>query len=641
LSTQKIHVLLIEDNISDAKFLKDSLLGIVSPIFTFSHVERLNLGLQHLAWEQFDVVLLDLTLPDAQGLDTFIQVNAVAPDTPILIMTSIDDEALAVKAMQSGAQDYLIKGKVDTDLMLRSIRYAIERKGAEVERQELLMNSQHQSDLVTQILDTVNEGILTLNAKREIVLANPAAQEYLSVLGDDGEGHELMTLGGRSLEVFLRDADTNLPHEIIIDGDDQRIFELYVSSSTLGQAEEGYTLLIRDTTAVRQVQVQSLEQERQAAVGQLASGIAHDFNNIVGSIILYCEMLMNETDLVGKDRERLATILHQAQRAAGLTRQILDFSRTGLIEPHRVDLVRFMEHVVKLLTRTLPENIRLSLLQKDDSHIANVDPVRMQQVLMNLAVNARDAMPEGGELLIELSNVTVAEDEIAPTPDIAAGEWVRISFVDTGEGIAEEALPRIFEPFFTTKGPGEGSGLGLAQVDGIIKQHDGHIAVESEVGKGTSISIFLPSHKGEAESSFIPDQSEKSDGEMDTLLVVEDDFNTRTAVTEALQSHNFSVLCAGDGQEALDIIGKHNGKIDLVLSDLVMPNMSGIMLFRELKQKHPDIGMMVMTGYPMSDNTRETLEEGGVTWLAKPIHSRSLIRAIRKALYQESVMAAS
>jgi DNA-binding NtrC family response regulator len=139
LSTQKIHVLLIEDNISDAKFLKDSLLGIVSPIFTFSHVERLNLGLQHLAWEQFDVVLLDLTLPDAQGLDTFIQVNAVAPDTPILIMTSIDDEALAVKAMQSGAQDYLIKGKVDTDLMLRSIRYAIERKGAEVERQELLI----------------------------------------------------------------------------------------------------------------------------------------------------------------------------------------------------------------------------------------------------------------------------------------------------------------------------------------------------------------------------------------------------------------------------------------------------------------------------------------------------------------------
>jgi two-component system cell cycle sensor histidine kinase/response regulator CckA len=128
---------------------------------------------------------------------------------------------------------------------------------------------------------------------------------------------------------------------------------------------------------------------------------------------------------------------------------------------------------------------------------------------------------------------------------------------------------------------------------------------------------------------------------MDTLLVVEDDFNTRTAVTEALQSHNFSVLCAGDGQEALDIIGKHKGEIDLVLSDLVMPNMSGIMLFRELKQKHPDIGMMVMTGYPMSDNTRETLEEGGVTWLAKPIHSRSLIRAIRKALYQESVMAAS
>lgn len=641
MSTQKIHVLLIEDNASDAQFLQEALLGIVSPIFTFSHVERLNLALQHLAWEEYDVVLLDFTLPDAQGLETFIQVHAVAPDTPILVMTGVDDEAMAVKAMQRGAQDYLIKGKLDTDLLLRSIRYAIERKRAEVERQEILKNSQHQNDLVTQILDNVNEGILTLNAQKEIVLANPAAQEYLPILCEVGEGEQLISLGGRPLEDFLQEADTSLPHEIVVDGEDRRIFELYASSSPLGKAEEGYTLLIRDTTVLRQVQVQSQEQERQAAVGQLASGIAHDFNNIVGSIILYCEMLMNETDLVGKDRERLATILHQAQRAAGLTRQILDFSRTGLIEPHRVDLARFMEHVAKLLTRTLPESIRLSLLQKDDRHVANVDPVRMQQVLMNLAVNARDAMPEGGDLLIELANITLSEDDIAPSPEMAPGEWVRISIVDTGVGIDEEALPRIFEPFYTTKEPGEGSGLGLAQVDGIIKQHSGHIVVESEKGKGTAIRIFLPSHQGEAESDLIIDQPEKGDQEKETLLVVEDDYNTRTAVTEALKSHNFSVLCAGDGQEALDIISKHNGKIDLVLSDLVMPNMSGIMLFRELRQKHPEIGMMVMTGYPMSDNTRETLEEGGVTWLAKPIHSRSLIRAIQKVLHQESFVSAA
>jgi signal transduction histidine kinase len=642
LSNPQIHVLLVEDETSDAKFLQDTLLGVISPIFTFSQVERLNMALQHLAWEEFDVVLLDLTLPDAHGLDTFIQVHAVAPDTPILILTSIDDEGLAVKAMQNGAQDYLVKGKLDTDLLLRSIRYAIERKGAEVERQKLLENTQHQSQLVQQILDTVNEGILTLNSKREIVLANPVAQQYLAILGAVGEGEELTELGGLPPEEFLQETDTAFPLEIIIeDGDHKRVFELHVSTSPLDQTEEGYTLLIRDTTAARQVQVQSQEQERQAAVGQLASGIAHDFNNIVGSIILYCEMLMNETSLIGKDRERLATILHQAQRAAGLTRQILDFSRTGLIEPHLVDLARFMEHVAKLLTRTLPENIRLSLLQKDDRHVVNVDPVRMQQVLMNLAVNARDAMPDGGELLIELKNISISDNDTLPVAEMSAGDWVRLTVADTGTGIEEEVLPHIFEPFYTTKGPGESSGLGLAQVDGIVKQHDGHIAVHSEIGKGTAIMIFLPSHHDDVEVALIYDQAVVKGEEKDLLLVVEDDFNTRTAVSEALQSHNFSVLCAGDGQEALEIIQKHNGKIDLVLSDLIMPRMSGLTLFRELKQNHPDIGMMVMTGYPMSDNTREMLEKGGVTWLAKPIHSRSLVRAVRKVLQQESVLAAS
>jgi CheY-like chemotaxis protein len=383
--------------------------------------------------------------------------------------------------------------------------------------------------------------------------------------------------------------------------------------------------------------VQSQEQERQAAVGQLASGIAHDFNNIVGSIILYCEMLMKETNLVGKDRERLATILHQAQRAAGLTRQILDFSRTGLIEPHRVDLARFMEHLAKLLTRTLPENIRLSLLQQDATHIANVDPVRLQQVLMNLAVNARDAMPDGGELMIELKNVSFSEREIPPVSGMGLGDWVRISVTDTGVGIEAEVLPHIFEPFFTTKDPGEGSGLGLAQVDGIIKQHDGHIAVESEVGKGTAVRIFLPAHHGEGETALIYDPSERKVEDKGTLLVVEDDFNTRSAVSEALQSHEYSVLCAAGGEEALEVIRKNLGGIDLVLSDLVMPGMSGISLYRELKEHHPDIRMMVMTGYPMTESTRNMLEEGGVIWLAKPIHSRSLVRTVQKVLQKETL----
>ncbi len=636
-----VNVLLIEDSAEDAKLLQDILLGITSPVFTFSHVERLNLGLQHLTWEEFDVVLLDLFLPDAQGLETFTQINALAPDIPILVLSSETDELLAIKAVKEGAQEYLVKGNVDGDLLVRVIRYVIERKSAEVAQKRLLKQTQEQSQLVHRILDTVNEGILTLNAKREIVYANPVAKQFLATLSQEGEGEELSHLGGRPLEELLQDIDSTLPHEIVLEGDQKRLFEVHVNRSTLDQGEQGYTLLIRDATEMRQIQVQTHEQERQVAVGKLASGIAHDFNNIVGSIILYCEMLMNETGLIGKDRERLATILHQAQRAAGLTRQILDFSRTGLIEPHRIDLARFMEHVAKLLSRTLPESIRLSLLQRDEKHIVNVDPVRMQQVLMNLAVNARDAMPDGGELMIELENVVVSDEHSPPVAEMTSGDWVLLTVSDTGVGIEETILPHIFEPFYTTKEPGEGSGLGLAQVYGIIKHHDGHIAVESEPGKGTAIRVYLPAYQGEADVALIYEEDDKEGVERDTLLIVEDDYNTRTAVSETLRSHNFSVLSAGGGEEALSTIQKYNGKINLVISDLIMPGMSGEMLYHELKQNHPEISMMVMTGYPMSDETRDMFEEGGVIWLAKPIHSRSLVRSVRKALHHNVVSVTS
>ena len=228
-----------------------------------------------------------------------------------------------------------------------------------------------------------------------------------------------------------------------------------------------------------------------------------------------------------------------------------------------------------------------------------------------------------------------------PVAEMTSGDWVLLTVTDSGVGIDEPIMPHIFEPFFTTKEPGEGSGLGLAQVYGIIKQHDGHIAVESDPGEGTAIKVYLPAYQGEAEVALIYEEDDKEGVERDTLLVVDDDYNTRTAVSETLRSNNFSVLSAGDGEEALATIQKYNGKIDLVLSDLIMPGMSGEMLYRELKQNHPEISMMVMTGYPMSDETRDMFEEGSVIWLAKPIHSRSLVRSVRKALQHNVVSVTS
>jgi len=632
VNEENIRVLLIEDNPSDAQILQDALSRVLSPEFVITQVESLNGGLQHLAWEEFDVVILDLSLPDGSGVEILLQVQAVAPNRPILVMTSLDDEDTAVKAMQKGAQDYLVKGKVDQEVLVRAIRYSIERKRTEVERQRLVRRAQTQSLLVRRILDTVKEGILTLNAKREVVMANPAGHLYLARLGGARVGDELTRLGDRPISELLDQSDKILPLDVVLEGENKQVFEVHVNPSPLGQKEDGCTLLIRDVTDARQIQLSAQKQERQAAVGQLASGIAHDFNNILGSILLYTEMLLESPNMGEKDQERLSTIMEQSQRAASLTRQILDFSRSGLIEPHRIDLVPFLEQVSKLLGRTLPENIRLFLVRNENQFIVNADPVRIQQVLMNLAVNSRDAMPEGGELRIKLESLHVNEDNPTKVPDMPEGDWVRITVTDNGTGIPEDVLPHIFEPFFTTKAPGEGSGLGLAQVYGIISQHEGYVDVSSEVGKGTSIFFYLPAQTGPVEDVVDVEKPSQNGHLRETLLVVEDDRTARTAISEALRAYKYEVLSASNGMQALKLIEEKQGKIDLVLSDLIMPGMSGVALYKSLTADYPDIEVMVMTGYPLKGDTRELLEQGGVTWLAKPMHMRSLVRAIQKAL---------
>lgn len=640
MKDDEIKVLLIEDNPSDARLLKETFSEVPSPIFNITHVDRLNVGLQHLAWTEFDVILLDLSLPDASGLETLLQVQAVSPERPILVLTGLADEALAVKAMQEGAQDYLIKGEVDRDLLVRAIRYAIERKRAEVERQRLIRRTQDQAFLVQGILDAVKEGIITLRANHEVIIANPAGRRYLESLAGIKVGQILEQLGDKPLAELLSDMDEHLPKEVILDGPERQFFEVHSSPSPLGQGEHGYTLLIRDVTETRRIQMRTRDQERQAAVGQLASGIAHDFNNIMGSIILYGEMLLANPDIEQKDRQRLQTIMEQAQRAAVLTRQILDFSRSGLLEPHHIDLVPFFEQISKLLSRTLPENIRLTLMRKDKNYIVNADPVRLQQVLMNLAVNARDAMPNGGELRFRLERFLFDEEHPAPLAEMPLRDWVRISVTDTGTGIDEETLPHIFEPFFTTKEPGKGSGLGLAQVYGIVKQHEGYVDVESQPEQGTTIYLYLIAYSGCTNDALIMDDPYTEEGKA-TLLIVEDDEITRTAVSETLRSHHYNVMTAPNGQQAMKMIESHKKEINLVLSDIVMPGMSGEMLYRQMQMDCPEVEVMIMTGYPMEQETRELFEKNGVTWLVKPIHSRALVRAIQKALSAHRVKAAA
>jgi CheY-like chemotaxis protein len=373
-------------------------------------------------------------------------------------------------------------------------------------------------------------------------------------------------------------------------------------------------------------------QERLATVGQLAAGIAHDFNNIMAAIMIYADLLSNDLSLSLPSRERMTIIQQQVQRATSLIRQILDFSRRSVMEQSPMDLLPLLKELNKLLARVFPETIHLDFLYHAGIYMVNADPTRLQQVFMNLALNGRDAMPSGGKLIFKLERLRVRPGERPPHPDLQPGEWVRIVVEDTGCGISPEVMPRIFDPFFTTKPVGQGTGLGLSQVYGIVKQHQGHIGVESQVGVGSQFSVYLPCINLMQESDVDIDRPMHFTGAGRKVLVVEDDETTRNALETLLQAYHFHVLKASNGREALEVFREHGGSISLVVTDLVMPEIGGLELFPILHDHWPDVKVLFVTGHPLDPKNQILLETGDVHWLQKPFSAQEFAKAVQSLL---------
>ncbi|MBN1814268.1 MAG: PAS domain-containing protein, partial [Anaerolineae bacterium] len=390
------------------------------------------------------------------------------------------------------AVDNLLSQQPVTEQQLEILRlyattlgHLFKRKQAEEGREELAAQVREQARQMMQILAAVPTGVLLLDGEGRVLQANPVAESDLVVLAGAEDGDTITHLGDRPLAKLLTSPPTKgLWHQVKAG---MRIFEVIARPVENGASPEHWVLVINDVTREREIQTQLQQQERLAAVGQLAAGIAHDFNNLMAVIVLYAQMAASASECEAKTRERLEIIVQQARRATALTQQILDFSRRAVLEPRPMDLAPFLKEIVKLLERTVLESIQLTLSYGVDEYIVNADPGRLQQVILNLAVNARDAMPQGGALHIALSRVKKTDEISCVTcGQILGGEWVRIAVTDNGSGIPPTVLPHIFEPFFTTKGPGAGSGLGLAQVYGIVKQHAGHIDVVTKVGEGST-----------------------------------------------------------------------------------------------------------------------------------------------------------
>jgi signal transduction histidine kinase/ActR/RegA family two-component response regulator len=430
---------------------------------------------------------------------------------------------------------------------------------------------------------------------------------------------------------LLTSPPNGLRHEVRAD---TRVYEVIARPIPSGPEPEQWILLIDDVTQSRQLQTQMQLQERLATVGQMAAGIAHDFNNIMAVILLYAEMAARTTTLPERDRERLLTIKQQAYRATDLIRQILDFSRQSMLERQLIDLLPLVKEQVKLLERTLPESITTRLDLDQESYVVHADPTRMQQLVMNLAINARDAMPDGGELSIGLARMRVESELGGEHADRPAREWVQLTVADTGEGIPTEVLPRIFDPFFTTKAHGKGTGLGLAQVHGIVAQHDGTIEVTTEPAQGTTFTVYLPARATDSTVVPITFGAETALGHGELVLVVEDNFALRMAMTEMVEAMHYQVVVAADGQAALHLLQTRGHEVAVVLSDVVMPNLGGVALLHAMREQGWTMPVIFMTGHSLETDMAALEGDEVFAWLPKPVSPLQLAGALADAVAQ-------
>ncbi|MHB8771804.1 MAG: ATP-binding protein [Syntrophales bacterium] len=415
--------------------------------------------------------------------------------------------------------------------------------------------------------------------------------------------------------------------------DNQGVVKTGLMSATLYDYHGASHLLsvTRDITALKVTEHQLQQARKMEAIGILAGGVAHDFNNILQVINGYTQLLLMEKGESDPDHPQLDAIEKAVEHAAQLVRQLLTFSRKAEARPVALDLNKEILNVRKVLERTLPKMIAIDLQLGRDVVPVIADPVQVEQVLLNLATNAADAMSDGGTLLVETEHIALSDDYLDTHAGVNAGEYVLLSVSDTGAGMAKEVVDRIFEPFFTTKEFGKGTGLGLASVYGIVKSYGGHISCYSEVGRGTTFKIYLPAAQGRAASDGAAGEAAPRGGD-ETILLVDDEEPIRRFAAAVLERFGYRVMTCGSGEEAIEAIGRNDGELALVVLDLGMPGMGGHRCLQEIRKSSPSVKVLIASGYSLNGQVQRSLDEGAAGFIGKPYRINALLRKVREVL---------
>jgi two-component system cell cycle sensor histidine kinase/response regulator CckA len=377
--------------------------------------------------------------------------------------------------------------------------------------------------------------------------------------------------------------------------------------------------------------------EKFEALGKLAGGVAHDFNNVIGAIMGWAELGVDRVSSESPEAKLFRNIREQSIRAAGLTRQLLAYARRQVLEPKNINLNQMVNETTTLLEKTIGEHIEVKMVLASDLQITRADPSQVEQVLMNLCFNARDAMPKGGQLLIETRNVQLDSHYCDLRADAQPGRYIQLSVSDTGVGMDLATIERIFEPFFTTKEIGKGTGLGLSTVMGIVKQHGGFLDVYSELGKGTAFRVYLPASEGAAEPLHHVDDAPVRGG-TETILVAEDHEGLREMAQEILETLGYCLLLAKDGEEAVNQLAAHRDAISLVILDVIMPKLDGIDAYQRISEVKPGVPVIFTSGYSDHGPVLASLTKKGVSVLQKPYGSKVLARRVREVLDEAKVL---
>ncbi|PYJ82759.1 MAG: hypothetical protein DME22_17490 [Verrucomicrobia bacterium] len=630
----QLRILVVDDNPDDRALAIRELQRDFSNLRIDQITDATNFALA-LEADGCDLVITDYQLRWSDGLAVLRAIKNRWPDCTVIMFTGTGSEEVAVEAMKAGLDDYVLKASKHYARLPGAVRLALERKAQwralkEAESRYLALFN----DVLIGLWKTTPEGkIIDANPAMVQTLGYPDCDSLLRVNANDlyvdpGDRKRWQLLIGRDdavrrYETRMRRRDCSViwVEENIRAVRDAESRVLYFEGS------------VEDITERLNLEAQLRQSQKMESIGQLAAGVAHDFNNILTIVKGHTDLLLAKSSVLPELQEPLKKISAAADRAANLTRQLLTFSRRQIIQQRPLDLKEVISNVASMLERTLGEDIVLNFDLARQLPAIYADASMVEQIVINLAVNARDAMPRGGQLIVRTAAADIDAQYVQQNAEARVGQFVCLSITDTGLGMEAQVLSRIFDPFFTTKEVGKGTGLGLATVYGITKLHRGWIEVSSKVGAGTVFRIFLPTTSKQVEPATMKSTEKDVRGGSETILVVEDEAELRLMARQILECYGYRVLEGATGAEALKLWPQHAQEIDLLLTDMVMPEgITGWELAGKLRTEKPDLKVICTSGYSVDLAKMNFDAPQGIRFLQKPFKPQSLALAVRECL---------